>query len=202
MKRSKYRTTKRLFYAGLIFTSLSLCSAGFASWQISGMDDVNVNGSFDVGDIHDTSNYVNITDYSLTPYCEYGFENNGTYGNNAIYEIHGQFINLPRNQNITFKIVLINSNSGDVLSNFSNYKDLQTTITYSDANIVANNSITASQVLSSFNLTTSSQQIGVINFKISYNFNVDNFESVYNELKSNGLSFQIKIYIYFEGGVN
>lgn len=49
MKRSKYRTTKRLFYAGLIFTSLSLFSAGFASFNIYGGQG-SVQGKIDIGE--------------------------------------------------------------------------------------------------------------------------------------------------------
>lgn len=50
MKRSKYRTTKRLFYAGLIFTSLSLFSAGFASFNIYGGNE-SVQGKVDIANI-------------------------------------------------------------------------------------------------------------------------------------------------------
>ena len=93
MKRSKYRTTKRLFYAGLIFTSLSLFSAGFASFNIYGGNDESLQGKVDIANIieinlTDVSEGFQVYNYKISDYNERGFVHEGTLGSGETYQIY------------------------------------------------------------------------------------------------------------------
>lgn len=93
MKRSKYRTTKRLFYAGLIFTSLSLFSAGFASFNIYGGNDESLQGKVDIANIIEI-NLTNVSEghqvynYKISDYNERGFIHEGTLDSGETYQIY------------------------------------------------------------------------------------------------------------------
>ncbi len=93
MKRSKYRTAKRLFYAGLIFTSLSLFSAGFASFNIYGGNDESLQGKIDIANIIEI-NLTNVREgfqvynYKISDYNERGFIHEGTLDSGETYQIY------------------------------------------------------------------------------------------------------------------
>ena len=93
MKRSKYRTTKRLFYAGLIFTSLSLFSAGFASFNIYGGNDESLQGKIDIAniiqiDLTNVSEGFQVYSYKISDYNERGFIHEGTLDSGETYQIY------------------------------------------------------------------------------------------------------------------
>lgn len=93
MKRSKYRTAKRLFYAGLIFTSLSLFSAGFASFNIYGGNDESLQGKVDIANIieinlTDVSEGYQVYNYKISDYNERGFIHEGVLDSGETYQIY------------------------------------------------------------------------------------------------------------------
>lgn len=123
MRSSKYRTTKRLFYAGLIFTSLSLFSAGFASFNIYDTDGESVQGKVDIANIieinlTDISEGFKIYNYKISDYSNLGFVHQGTLPTGETYN----YYNLTCYFDLYFHIVSKES--------ISNYKaDINVNIT-------------------------------------------------------------------------